>query len=101
MNFASIAHVLGKLLIVTGCSMVLPLACSIYYGENDLFSLFISGIITLLLGWPLWWFFRRHYELNIKDGFFIAVFRMGSDFCGVGTAFHDSRLHPLIYRRFF
>ena len=74
MNFASISHVLGRLLIVTGSSMVLPLACSIYYRENDLFSIFISAIITILLGWPLWWFFRRHHELNIKDGFFIAVF---------------------------
>ena len=74
MNYATIAHVLGTLLIVTGCSMALPLACSIYYRGNDLFSIFISGIITILLGWPLWWFFRRHHELNIKDGYFIAVF---------------------------
>ena len=74
MNYASIAHVLGTLLIVTGSSMVFPLACSIYYGENDLFALFISAIMTILLGLPLWWFFRRHHELNIKDGFFIAVF---------------------------
>ncbi|HKJ33110.1 MAG TPA: hypothetical protein VKA34_14835, partial [Balneolales bacterium] len=74
MNFASIANVTGTLLIVTGCSMALPLACSIYYGGNDLFSIFISGVITILLGWPLWWFFRRYHELNIKDGFFIAVF---------------------------
>jgi len=73
MNFATITHVLGKLLIVTGCSMAFPIVCSLYYGENDLFSIFISGILTLLLGLPLWWFFRRHHELNIKDGFFIAV----------------------------
>jgi trk system potassium uptake protein len=52
MNFASIAHVLGKLLIVTGCSMAFPLVCSLYYGENDLVSIFISGIVTFLLGFP-------------------------------------------------
>ena len=74
MNFASIAHVLGTLLIVTGSSMALPLAWSIYDRGNDLFSIFISAIIALLLGWPLWWLYRRHHELNIKDGFFIAVF---------------------------
>jgi len=74
MNYASIAHVLGTLLIVAGSSMVFPMACSIYYGENDLFSLFISAVLTIFLGLPLWWFFRRHHELNIKDGFFIAVF---------------------------
>ncbi len=74
MNFASIAHVLGTLLIVTGSSMALPLAWSIYDQGNDLFSIFISAILALLLGGPLWWLYRRHHELNIKDGFFIAVF---------------------------
>jgi len=74
MNYASIAHVLGTLLIVTGSSMTFPLVCSIYYGENDLFALFVSAIVTISIGLPLWWFFRRHHDLNIKDGFFIAVF---------------------------
>ena len=92
MNFASIANVLGKLLIVTGCSMVLPLTCSIYYRENDLLSLLLSGIITFLLGWPLWWFFRRYHELNIKDGFFIAVFGwiLISAVSGLPFMFHGS-----------
>ena len=92
MNFASIAHVLGTLLIVTGSSMVLPLACSIYYRGNDLFSIFISGMITILLGGPLWWFFRRHHELNIKDGFFIAVFGwiLISAVSGLPFMFHGS-----------
>ena len=74
MNYRTIANVLGKLLIVTGCSMVLPLICTLYYGENDLYAIVASGMITISLGLPLWWFFRRHHELNIKDGFFIAVF---------------------------
>jgi len=74
MNFASIAHVFGTLLIVTGGSMVWPLICAIYYGENDQFAIFISAVAIGLSGWPLWYFFRRHHELNIKDGFFIAVF---------------------------
>ena len=74
MNFASIANVLGKLLIVTGGTMAFPLICSLYYKENDLYSLFVSAIIIILLGLPAWWFFRKHHELNIKDGFFIAFF---------------------------
>ncbi|MBW2634406.1 MAG: TrkH family potassium uptake protein, partial [Deltaproteobacteria bacterium] len=92
MNFASIAHVFGTLLVVTGSSMVFPLVCSTYYGEDDLFSIFISAIITLLLGWPLWRFFRRHNELNIKDGFFIAVFGwvLISAVSGLPFMFHGS-----------
>jgi Trk-type K+ transport system membrane component len=74
MNYATIANVLGKLLIVTGISMVFPLICSLYYGEDDLYALVVSAIVTIGLGVPLWRFFRRYQDLNIKDGFFIAFF---------------------------
>ena len=74
MNYPAIINVLGKLLIVTGCSMGLPLICSIYYNENDLFSIFISAIIIILIGFPLWWAFRKNHDLDMKDGFFLAVF---------------------------
>ncbi len=74
MHFSSIANVLGKLLIVTGISMLLPVIVSLYYNEGDLNSFLLSALITLLLGFPMWWFFRHSIELAIKDGFFIAVF---------------------------
>ena len=74
MHFTSIAHVLGLLLIVTGSSMFLPAACSIYYNEPDLLPIVYSALITVGLGLPSWWFFRGEEELNIKDGIFIAVF---------------------------
>jgi trk system potassium uptake protein TrkH len=74
MNYPSITNVLGKLLIITGCSMVLPLICSFYYKENDLVPIFISAIIIILIGLPLWWIFRKNHDLDIKDGFFLAVF---------------------------
>ena len=72
MNYATIANVLGKLLIVTGSSMVFPLICSLYYGEDDLFAIAVTGVITVGLGLGLWRLFRSHQELNIKDGFFVA-----------------------------
>jgi trk system potassium uptake protein TrkH len=74
MNYSSISNVLGKLLIVTGSSMVFPIICSLYYKEDDLYALAITGIITIGLGLPLWWLFRRSNQLNLKDGYFIAVF---------------------------
>ncbi|MEN8198811.1 MAG: TrkH family potassium uptake protein [Thermodesulfobacteriota bacterium] len=73
MHFSSIAHVLGILLIVTGISMSLPIACSLYYQESDLYPFLYSGITTLGLGLPISWLFRKSNELTIKDGFFIAV----------------------------
>jgi trk system potassium uptake protein TrkH len=74
MNYTAIANVLGKLLIVTGSSMVFPVICSLYYKEDDLYALAITGIFSIGLGLPLWGFFRRSHQLNLKDGYFIAVF---------------------------
>ncbi len=74
MNYAAIANVLGKLLIVTGSSMVFPLICSMYYGEDDLYAIAVTGAITVGLGLALWRLFRSYLELNLKDGFFMAVF---------------------------
>ena len=74
MHFSSIARVLGTLLLVTGGSMLLPLMCSLYYNEGDFNAILASGIITAGLGLPLWWFFRKEYELSIKDGISLAVF---------------------------
>jgi trk system potassium uptake protein TrkH len=74
MNYKTIANVLGKLLIVTGCSMLFPIICSLFYKENDLYSLTITALLTIGMGVPIWWFFRRDRDLNIKDGFFIAFF---------------------------
>ncbi|MCD6389194.1 MAG: TrkH family potassium uptake protein [Desulfobulbaceae bacterium] len=74
MNYLSIVHIMGNLLLVTGCSMSLPLFCSFLYQEPDFWPIFNSGLITLALGALCWWFCRKHNELNIKDGIFIAVF---------------------------
>lgn len=74
MHFPSIAHVFGTLLTVTGISMALPLACSLYFMEDDLFALFISALMITGSGLPLWYFFRKELDLDLRDGFFIAVF---------------------------
>lgn len=74
MHFKSIMYVLGILFVVTGSSMSLPLVCSLYYGENDLMPILYSILFSLSVGLPLRWLYRDNYELNIKDGIFIAVF---------------------------
>lgn len=74
MNLASICYVVGALFLVTGGSMILPIVCSLIYGEDDLFALSFSAIVIIALGVPLRWFFRKNDELTIKDGIFIAVF---------------------------
>ena len=54
--------------------MAFPLACSLYYNEADFQPILSSAVITMTLGLPCLYFFRKDHELNIKDGIFIAVF---------------------------
>lgn len=74
MHLFSIVHVFGTLLLVTGISMLAPLTCSLIYGGGDFFALLVSGAVTIGLGAPLWWGYRKHHDLGIKDGIFIATF---------------------------
>ena len=73
MHVSSIISVLGLLLIVTGTSMVFPVICALFYNEGDLLPILYSALITLGIGLPCWWFCRKNYTLNIKDGIVIAV----------------------------
>ena len=72
MHLFSILHVFGTLFLVTGISMVLPLACALIYAEGDFFALLVSAVLTIALGAPLWWFFRQHHDLGIREGIFIC-----------------------------
>jgi trk system potassium uptake protein TrkH len=74
MNHRAIANVMGKLLLVTGCSMVMPVICALFYpGEGDLFAIAVSAVIIVAMGLPLWWFNRKQHDLNMREGFVIAV----------------------------
>lgn len=92
MHYRSIFNVFGKLLIITGLSMSLPIICSLFYGEDDLNALVISAVITTACGLPLWWLFRNNDDLAIKDGFFIAFFGwiLVSAFSGIPFMIHQS-----------
>ena len=74
MNYRSVVRVLGMLLLVTGGAMLLSVGCSLCYpGEGDVAALLVSAALTMGVGLPLWWFFRRHENLEIRDAFVIAV----------------------------
>jgi len=74
MNYRAIAYVLGTLLMVIGGSMALPLLCAFHYDEGDLNAILLSAAVTAACGALLWAPFRRHREITVRDGIFIAVF---------------------------
>ena len=74
MHFPSIANVMGKLFIITGFSMALPVICSIYYGEDDLAALSASAMIAIVLGVVMWAFNRDQHKWGIKEAVVLAAF---------------------------
>ncbi|MCI5143444.1 MAG: hypothetical protein D3909_17330, partial [Candidatus Electrothrix sp. ATG1] len=68
MHFLSIIHIIGLLLTATGSSMLLPLLCSLYYGESDFTAILLAALITVGIGLPSWLWTKKHTELNIRDG---------------------------------
>ena len=73
MHLTAIGNVMSTLLLVTGGSMLLPVACALIYGENDLTGLGLSCVLIVLVGVILRRFFRRIDELSFKDGLFVAT----------------------------
>lgn len=74
MNYRSIAFVTGTMLVVTACMLLLPLACSLWYGEDDTLPLLVSMGIIFAIGLPLRLGFRADKNLGAREAFAIAVF---------------------------
>ncbi len=74
MNYFAILHVLGTLLIFIGVTMLAPIGCAVIYEGNDLIPFVISFVAIIGTGVPLFWIFRDHRDLTLKDGFFIVTF---------------------------
>jgi trk system potassium uptake protein TrkH len=74
MNYRSIAFVAGTLLLVTGAAQALPVICSLWYGEDDLFALTVSMLVPIAVGLPLRTTYRADKNLGTREAFLIAVF---------------------------
>jgi len=72
-NAFAIANILGTCLIFTAVLLLCPLVCAFLYNEGDAFALMMASGIALGTGLPLWWLFREHHVLKIKDGFIIVT----------------------------
>ena len=74
MNYRSIAFVSGTLLLVTGGALILPVICSLWYGEEISSRSPSSMIVPIAVGLPLRRIFRADKNLGTRESFLIAVF---------------------------
>ncbi len=74
MNIFAILYVLGTLLVFIGSMMFFPYAVALIYQEAGAHNFLISALISIAVGFPWCWFFRKHASLSMKDGFVIVSF---------------------------
>jgi trk system potassium uptake protein TrkH len=74
LNFRPVARVIGILLVIVGAMMWTGLPFSWYYGSGDGLSLFVSGLITITCGVPLW-FLRmpKRGAIHKREGYLIVA----------------------------
>lgn len=75
MRWNIIASILGKLMVIIGLSMVMPIVCSIYYGSSDLRPIVLGAAMTVFFGLLLIISFNEKIEdLSHKEGMLIISF---------------------------
>ncbi|MEO8399144.1 MAG: potassium transporter TrkG, partial [Ignavibacteriaceae bacterium] len=76
MNYKVIANIIGFLLILIGAFMLTGIPFSIYYKNDDIPSLLISGLGTSLFGFLLWYFSKKSKkeEIQRREGYLIVTF---------------------------
>lgn len=74
MNYKVVFNIIGFLLILTGFFMMLGILFSIYYHHNDIYSILISSVITILTGLLIWFFTRDadRQQLGKREGYIIV-----------------------------
>lgn len=73
MDFKSVLHALGALLISIGASLLLPILVSLYYDDGDLIAFITSLFIIVSVGF-LMWKFTKAGDIRSREGFAIVTF---------------------------
>ncbi len=72
-NFKVIFNIIGFLLILDGIAMMLGIPFSIYYNDNDILVLLISGTITSLIGFVMYYFTKGSgKDIRKREGYIVV-----------------------------
>lgn len=74
MKIKLVLSLVGKLLIIIGITMLLPLIVAIYDKDSDVFAFLIGFVITTSVGIFLYMALRTKGVLQIRDGFALVTF---------------------------
>ncbi|MGI6558707.1 MAG: TrkH family potassium uptake protein [Limnochordia bacterium] len=72
MNLQAVSNLLGRLLVLVGLSMLLPLLCALHYQGPDVKAFVLSIIVTVGAGFLLC-FWTKSGEIGHREGFLVAA----------------------------
>lgn len=75
MNFKLVLNILGFLLILTGLFMLAGIPFSLYYNDDDIPVLLLTGLGTALLGFIIWLLTSKNLEKEFskREGYLIVT----------------------------
>lgn len=73
MNLKQVFCQLGKILIIIGLTMLIPMLMAIYDGDPSAWAFATGCIISVLMGLALYLFLRGESGLSIRDGFLLVT----------------------------
>lgn len=75
MNYKLVINIIGFLILLTGFFMMLGIPFSIYYGDDDIAALFLSGISTVTIGISIWFVTRKTDRISLgkREGYLIVT----------------------------
>lgn len=65
-------YILSVFLLIVAANMLLPIVCSLLYGEDDFFALVVSAVVIVAVALPVWRWTRGRTELLPRHAFFLA-----------------------------
>ncbi len=74
MNYRAVTYVLGKIFIVIGALMLLPITVSLYYSENLTVAFLVPGMLLIFVGILLVAFKPEKRSIYTKEGLVICGF---------------------------
>ena len=72
MNFRAVSYVLGKIFIIVGALMLIPITVSFYYSENQTVSFLVPAALMLFIGILLEIKKPKNTGIYAKEGLFIC-----------------------------
>lgn len=74
-NYRVIINIMGTLLMLNGAFMLSCIPFSMYYREGDLWAIVMSAMITIAVGFSMWFFTAKskNKEMKKRDGYLVVT----------------------------